>query len=174
MPASLGIPAAPAPSGPPPLAAGRGLRAAFWLLLALLVLAPAPAGADGGGGLAWLGYERAAELARGQRRPLVLFFSAPWCYLCKKMQRQVFSDPELAGRLQKQAYPVLVDISKQPRLMEVYEIKQVPTTIFLDHHGKPVLRLTGYQNRAALGRALEFVAKGHHRRTTWEAFSARP
>lgn len=139
----------------------------------MILLAPAPAGAVDGG-LTWLGYEQAAELARNEHRPIMLFFSAPWCYLCKKMQRLVFSDPGLAGNLQNQAYPVLVDVTKQPRLMEIYEIKQVPTTIFLDTHGKPALRLTGYQNRAALGRALRFVGKGHHHRMSWEAFSARP
>ncbi|MCF8047746.1 MAG: thioredoxin family protein [Desulfarculaceae bacterium] len=139
----------------------------------MLLLAPAPAGAEGGG-LTWLGYDQAAELARQTPRPIVLFFSAPWCYLCKKMQRLVFSDPALAGRLQKQAYPVLVDVTKQPRLMEVYEIKQVPTTIFLDLNGKPVLRLTGYQNRSTLGRALMFVTMGHHHRMSWEAFFDSP
>lgn len=140
--------------------------------MALLLLAPAPAGADGG--VAWLGYGQAAELARQTPRPIVLFFSAPLCYLCKKMQRLVFSDPSLAGRLQKQAYPVLVDVTKQPRLMEIYEIKQVPTITFLDLNGKPVLRLTGYQNRADLHRALMFVTMGHHHRMSWEAFSSRP
>lgn len=140
--------------------------------MALLLLAPAPAGAEGG--VAWLGYEQAAELARQTPRPIVLFFSAPWCYLCKKMQRQVFSDPMLAGRMQKQSYPVLVDVTQEPRLMELYEIKQVPTTIFLDRNGNPVLRLTGYQNRAAMGRALMFVTMGHHHRMSWEVFSSQP
>lgn len=173
MPLANRNPAAPPPLGPPSLAVGRRRWAALLLLAALLLAWPLPAPA-GESGLTWLGYDQAAELARRTPRPIMLFFSAPWCYLCKKMQRQVFSDPRLAGHLQSQFYPVLVDITEQPRLGEVYEIKQLPTTIFLESHGKPVLRLTGYQNRAALGRALEFVAGGHHHRTTWEDFSTRP
>jgi len=144
------------------------------LLLALLLLAPAPAAPAADAGPAWLGYAQAARLGRQDRRPIMLFFSAPWCYLCKKMRRLVFSDPELAGRLSEKAYAVAVDITREPRLGEVWAVKQVPTTIFLDPQGKPALRLTGYQNRSTLGRALDFVAGGHHRRTTWEAFSARP
>ncbi|MCB2193842.1 MAG: thioredoxin family protein [Deltaproteobacteria bacterium] len=142
------------------------------LLLALLLLLPAPAGAAEG--ITWLDYGKAADLAKQAPRPIMLFFSAPWCYLCKKMQRQVFSDPKLSGRMQKGTYPVLVDVTKQPRLAEIYEIKQVPTTIFLDLNGKPVLRLTGYQNRAALHRAVMFVTMGHHHRMNWESFSSRP
>lgn len=177
MPPHHRLPAAPPPFGPAPRAAGRRRGAALWLLALLLLAWPAPApagGGDGAGGVAWLGYEQAAGLARRTPRPIMLFFSAPWCYLCKKMQRQVFSDPRLAGHLQSRFYPVLVDITEQPRLAETYAIKQVPTTIFLDPQGKPALRLTGYQNRSALSRALRFVAGGHHHRTTWENFSPRP
>lgn len=143
------------------------------LLLALLLLVPAAAPAADAGP-AWLGYDQAARLARQERKPIMLFFSAPWCYLCKKMRRLVFSDPELAGRLSEKAYAVAVDITREPRLGEVWAVKQVPTTIFLDPQGKPVLRLTGYQNRGAMDRALDFVAGGHYRRGDWEAFSARP
>ena len=165
--------APPAPSGPPPLAAGRGRRAAFLLLLCLLLLAPAASPAAESGP-AWLGYQRAIDLAGRTPRPVFLFFSAPWCYLCKKMQRLVFSDPALAARLDREAYPVLVDITQEPRLAQTYAIQQVPTTIILDGRGKVALRLTGYQDRATLRRALDFVGHGHHRRTTWEAYGARP
>jgi thiol:disulfide interchange protein len=148
------------------------------LLLALLWLTPAPAPAQepnpAPGGVTWLSYDQAAQLARETPRPIMLFFSAPWCYLCKKMQRLVFSDPHLARHLQTKAYAVLVDVTTQPRLGEIYEIKQVPTTIFLDPGGKPALRLTGYQNRADLNKALMFVSMGHHHRMSWESFSGLP
>ncbi len=113
------------------------------------------------------------EASRASGRPVLVYFSAPWCYLCRKMQRLVFPDPAVSAMMGREFILAAVDVSQQERVKELYAITEVPTTIFLDTQGEPVLRLRGYLDRRSLTRAMRYVSQGQYRRMDWDAYCRR-
>jgi thioredoxin-related protein len=141
--------------------------AAAWLALA----APAPAAAAGP---AWLSYQELRRAGPQADRPTLIFFSAPWCYLCKKMQRLVFADPRVGRALARGWLAAKVDVTAEPRLAEIYQVRDLPVSLILDRHGRPVLRLAGYLTVERLLAALGYVAGGFHRTQSFEQYLAAP
>ncbi len=160
--------------GPGRRPARARLRAGVCLCLALVVLACAALPAAAGEPIRWLSYRDAQEKGPRAGRPLFLFFRAPWCYFCRKMQRQVFSDPAVAERLNRRFLAVKIDVTRQRRLAEVYQVAYLPTSIFLSPQGKPVLTLRGFLSSQRLLAALAYVAGGHYQRMSFEDYLARP
>ncbi len=157
-------------SRPPARGVGAGALCLGVLLLCLLGLAPRPLWAGQGQGVCWLAYQKALELRQESQKPLVIFFHAPWCYMCRKMKRRVFSRSQLAAILNRDFLPVSVDVTRQPRLKEKFKVSGLPTLIFLDPEGKPVLRLHGYVPGDKLLAALDYVREEHYRRQSWQKF----
>jgi len=148
------------------MAGGRPVTALV-LGLALAVLAAATAAADE---VAWLSYEEMARQGPREMKPAVVFFTAPWCPLCKKMLRLTFADPDIAATLDQGWLTARVDATAEPGLAEIYQVRALPFTAFLDRHGRLALALQGYLDSRRMALALEFVGQGHHRTTTFEQY----
>ena len=155
---------------PRPPARGAGAVCLGLMLLLLWGPAHGPSWAGQAQKVAWLSYQKALEARQESPRPLVIFFHAPWCYMCRKMKRRVFSRKEVWEVLNRSFLPVGVDVTRQPRLKEEFKVSGLPTMIFLNAQGKPVLRLHGYVARDKLLAALEYVQKRRYRQLSWEKF----
>lgn len=145
------------------------------LCLALLwILVQAPnAAAQQNESIRWLSYAQTLEQAPKAGKPMFIFFRAPWCYICKKMQRLVFPDPQLSDYLGKRYLAVKVDVTKDKRVAEVYKVNYLPTYIILTEQGKPVMTLKGFLTSQQLLQALCFVADGHHEKMSFQTYKDR-
>jgi thiol:disulfide interchange protein DsbD len=85
--------------------------------------------------------------ARAAKRPVVIDFSADWCIPCREMLRTTFRDPsviEAASHFVRLQADVTETNRRTRQLSMQYEIKGVPTTVFIDKHGKILKREVGY------------------------------
>ena len=122
-------------------------------------LAASAAGSDS---LNWLDYETALQKGKSAERPLLIFFSTPWCYQCREMKRKVFQNPDVISTLNERFLLVEVDISKRKKLKEEFHINYAPTSMFLDIHGKPIIDVKGYIPTGRFRKLLRYVSEGHY------------
>lgn len=102
------------------------------------------------GGLQFVaGYHRGFELAREQRKPMLVFFTAEWCTYCHQMEADAFKQDSVIS-LSKQFVCILVDADCEPNVCRDFRVKGYPTIQFLSPRGVPLNRVTGKQPGAQL------------------------
>ena len=94
-----------------------------------------------GPGVGWQPYSDSllAE-ARRLKKPVVIDFSADWCSPCRKLDELTFHHPEIVKQAQQDIVMIKVDLTRKGdplnlTLLDKYDVKGVPTLIFLDHLG---------------------------------------
>lgn len=94
----------------------------------------------------------AVQQAIAQRKPVMLVFTADWCPFCRRLERETFTDGEVA-RLAKQFTVFRVDMTSSnlpPETAELakdYGAEGLPTVAFLNAQGEWLksLTLVGYE-----------------------------
>ena len=105
----------------------------------------------------WLtDFELAKQKSEEEQLPmLVNFTGSDWCPYCKKLEKEVFSQPEFANYVKEnfillkidfpQNHPLASDIlNLRKELAEKYKIKEFPAVVFLSKNGEFILK-TGYR-----------------------------
>jgi thiol:disulfide interchange protein DsbD len=102
--------------------------------------------------IAWQPYsdENLAEAAR-EGKPVFIDFYADWCIPCKELDKKTFSDPEVVAA-SRDFFMLKADLTsaadeRTRALYKKFQIKGVPTLVFIAGDGKevPELRGTGFE-----------------------------
>ena len=95
-----------------------------------------------GPGVAWQPYshELLARAAK-QQKPVIIDFSADWCAPCRELDEVTFHHPEIVKRSKADVVMIKIDLTREgnpdyKRLRQQFEVKGVPTVVFLDPSGR--------------------------------------
>lgn len=130
------------------------------ILLALVCLSisnSAHAQEDAGGPIAFGEIENAFARGVAEERVTVVYFTADWCAVCRKMERVVYAD---AG-VRAAAAPFVwakIDIDKQPELAAMFGIRGVPSFALLNVNGEILYERSGALNVSSM---LELLSEYH-------------
>lgn len=103
--------------------------------------APSPSGrADR---ITWLSYDQGMAQAQKEGKRALLDFMAEWCGWCKKMDKDVYTNPSVIALSGKYVF-IKIDADQRPDLTKKYEVSGFPTTVLLDSGGREIGRIPGY------------------------------
>jgi len=97
-----------------------------------------------GAGITWLSYEEGMAVAKQEHKSVMADFTATWCGWCRKLDEDVFSNPEVIA-LSREFACVRVWEDKRPDLVRRYGVRAYPAVLFLDAAGQVRHQVVGYK-----------------------------
>lgn len=89
------------------------------------------------------GFEEALAQAKTENKPVLVDFYATWCGPCKLMDKNTYSNAQVASELTNWV-SVKIDVDQHAALSKSYKIEGIPTTVLLTPEGKTISTTIGY------------------------------
>lgn len=110
----------------------------FVLLVAILLPCLATAQDSKKPAIEWkTDYHEAIKLAKEQNKPVIIDFFATWCGPCRRMDEQVYTDPEVVKAMQSFVV-IKIDIDTDRKTTMAYGVQSIPRTVILNVHGEMI------------------------------------
>lgn len=107
-------------------------------------------------------YEQGFRQAATDGKPMLVFFTAPWCKFCHQMADEAFTHPQVVS-LSSHFVCILVDADAEPAVCRQFKVTGFPTIQFLSARGMPLERIVGkkpgHRLMMAMQAALQNVAR---------------
>ena len=145
-------------------------------------LAPAAAPPDG---YDFKNLTQAMRSAQAEEKPLFLYFGRYGCSTCRKMHKEVFTDPALQQQFSADFVLAYVDTESDQRIrlpngertteMQFAARNRIlgtPTFIYFDPAQKPLFKKAGFQTIQQMGDYNRYVAGQHYRQQSLKQFMA--
>ena len=93
-----------------------------------------------------LSFDNALELAVKGDKIVMVKFRADWCPLCRKMDKETFTDPHVQETL-RLFIPIQVDVDDRQgfNLAQRVGVSALPTIVFFDSRGNVIGKYQGYR-----------------------------
>lgn len=159
------------------------LRLSLLLLFLPFSMARAQDASVAAEGVDWKPFEEAVTLAKAQDKKLIVDVYAPWCPWCRKLQTNVYTDPEVQAYLADHFIVTRLDgdDSEQSLQFKEYTLTQAelaaglgaegfPTTVFLASDSEYITRLPGFVDADEFLRVLRFIGTEAFRDASYQEF----
>jgi thioredoxin-related protein len=138
----------------------------------------------------WLTFEEALQKSKAEKRPIFIDVYTDWCGWCKVMDKNTFSDPEVATLLNEKFYAVKFNgEQKEDVVFDGNTFKFVPsgrtgyhelaaallnnqlsypTVVFLDEEFRMIQPLPGYRKAPEFHKIAQFIGEGFYKTVKWD------
>jgi len=93
---------------------------------------------------------KAFEIAKKNKKLVIIDFYADWCLECKELDKKVFNTPEVKKILKNNVF-VRINLTKQnnfiKKVIQQYNIKGLPTILIYNYKKEELKRLHGFINK---------------------------
>lgn len=138
----------------------------------------------------WMSFEEAVEKSKTEKKKIFIDVYTDWCGWCKVMDKNTFSQEDIAKYLNENYYPVKLDAEQKEDIeFRGQTFKYVPsgrrgyhqlaaallnnklsypTVVFLDEEFNMIQPLAGYQKPEQFEPIIKFIGGDHYKTTKWE------
>ena len=92
----------------------------------------------------WHTYREGTDLARRQKKNMVIYFHADWCTYCGQMEKETFGDAAVIDFLNKQTIAIKVDVDQEKRIARQFGVRGLPATFLLLNNGEQIGPMPGF------------------------------
>ena len=110
-------------------------------------------------GIVWHGYETGEALSRHQQKPVWISFSTACCGWCRKLKKEVFTDPGVVGE-SRRLICIEVDGDHRRDLVSRYQVREFPTSVFLDPAGRLLHKVVGCRSASQYATEMQHAKSG--------------
>jgi len=107
-------------------------------------------------------YDTALAKAKTDKKLVMVDLYTDWCGWCKKLDKDTYSDKDVAAKVTKDFVPVKVNPEKSARnakLAREFGTTGYPHIVFVDAQGKKVSEIDGYLPAAQFLKQLEKISE---------------
>jgi len=150
---------------------------------------------EGNSKVKWYTFEEAIKLNEKAPKKIFIDVYTDWCGWCKTMDKNTFSDPQIAEYLNKYYYPVKFNAesksditykgtifknkgtgTKSPHDLAATLLNgklSYPSVVYMDGESNLLTAVPGYTTPKDIEPILIFFAEDHYKTTKWEVFRAK-
>lgn len=103
---------------------------------------------------------KAAQLAREQRKPLVVNVTAKWCHYCVQMKNETWSQRSVIDQVNRQFVAVNVDADAHGDIVAMLGVKSLPAVVVISPDATILSKTTGYKSASELTTYLQRTVRG--------------
>jgi thioredoxin-related protein len=131
------------------------------------------------GKVKWLSIEQAYKANQKEPRKWMIDLYTDWCGWCKVMDRETFSNPQVAQVFSKKYYAIKYNPEKEAdfmlgnqsfRAMLQNKVTGYPTTVYLDENLNMIQPIGGFMKVADYMPIITFFGYDHYKSDPWEKF----
>ncbi len=142
----------------------------------------------------WYTIEEAAQLNKKEPKKMLIDVYTDWCGWCKVMDKNTYSQKEIADYLNKNFYPVKLNAEDKEDITFMGKTYKYvpsgsrgynelaaallkgklayPSIVFMDEQGRPFEPIQGYVKAAQFDPILKFVGGNHYLKESFQDFQA--
>jgi thioredoxin-related protein len=133
------------------------MTVAIIFCIAAFLAAPCLSTAGETGAIQWISYNEAQKRRGTDARKFFVYFHADWCTYCHKLEKDTFSNADVADYINTNYTPVLIDSDKEKQLAARFRVQGLPDLRFLDARGQDIARWPGFIESGPLLDLLRFI-----------------
>ncbi|HOP29322.1 MAG TPA: thioredoxin fold domain-containing protein [Spirochaetota bacterium] len=118
----------------------------------------------------WYGITEGMNKAEKEGKSIIMYFYTDWCVYCKKMESQIFSDPDISAFMNEKYVSIRINPERDRETIAVMGqnltpsqfMGQIgasgfPTTMFWDKKQKPLTVLPGYTEKETFLSVISYI-----------------
>ncbi|MBF0225789.1 MAG: thioredoxin family protein [Desulfobacterales bacterium] len=105
----------------------------------------------------WYSYEEGLAKASKDQKKIFLSFYADWCYYCKKLDKDTFSDSSVISYLQENFISIKVNGDNEKKIASQFKIRAYPSLWFLKDNGEKINSYPGYLSADKFVLVLKYI-----------------
>ena len=143
------------------------------VILLLLISDAVTAGKKSERLIKWRSFDSAQQQENAGKRKFMVFFHADWCAYCVKLEKNAFSNQEIADYINTNFVPVKVDTMKEAQTAARFGVRGLPDIRFLTPEGDGIAKIPGYVEKRQLLTLLKFIHTDSYKTMSIKEFSTK-
>ena len=121
----------------------------------------------------WKDYEAAPDQSKASGKPLIIHFYADWCFWCKKMDKNTFSEESVASYINDKFIATRINAEKNSDIASTFRVRGLPDTWFFTSEGESITHFSGFMPAEQFLWLLKYIESNSFKSMDFEAYLKR-